>query len=373
MKIKRCINLDWVQIHVREPNALDAEYFRTKGYYVKERDYGDEHFEEMFTIYDKDFPYIEVRRKPYSLRQNGGIFDVRDVHLRLSNRACYEWHAIDKLRSFLIAHSYTFKNVVRMDVCLDLQHFDGGDNPAVFIERYMKGEFSKINQPNIRAYGKDMWDGRLWNSLSWGSKSSNVYTKLYNKTLELKEGKDKFYIRDAWHSCGMNEQVHDVWRVEFTVKSQAKCWKKMEEYVDEDTGEMKWEDTYLTNKLTDYDTPDRLLFRFFMLADHYFHFKFVERTRNGSIKRKSECKDKMLFKMHHEEEAWKPIRVTEQKEPDRTIKLLIKKLGEMYKDPKYMDKVHAACHIIATQLKLDMRLDEFTKWLDDLPLSYGRM
>lgn len=366
----RCVNLDWVQVHVREPICHDADYFRDKGYYVKERDYGTALFEQQFIVYEKDFPYIEIYRKPYSLRQNGGIFEPNDVHLRLSNRACYEWHAIDKLRSFLIAHGYEFKNIVRIDICMDFQLFDGGDNPAVFVSNYMKEQYRKINQPRIDAHGKECWDGRIWNSLKWGSSKSIVTTKLYNKSLELKEVKDKFYIRDAWKAVGMDENERPVWRVEFSLTSQSKLWTKYGESVDEETGEIKWEKQYISNSLCNYDSPERLLTQFHMLADHYFHFKRAVRLANGSWQRKDRCPDKMLFVMNREEQAWKPCRLTENREPDRTTKLLVKRLSEMYKDPHYRDKVHAACQVIARQLRLDMRMDEYTAWLDDISMSY---
>ena len=51
----------------------------------------------------------------------------------------------------------------------------------------MAGELAKVNQCKLSAHGKDSFDDRIWNSLSWGAEKSMISTKLYNKTLEMKE------------------------------------------------------------------------------------------------------------------------------------------------------------------------------------------
>lgn len=257
--MNKCVNLDWVQVHVREPFELNADYFRKKGYYVKEREYGTPLFAEMFTIYERDFPYIEIRRKPYSLRQNGGIFEPNDVHLRLSNRACYEWACIDKLRAFLIAHEYLFCNITRIDVCLDFNKFDNGENPQNFVNRYMKGDYIKYYQPKVSAHGQDHWDNRKWNSLKWGAEKSNITTKIYNKSMEMNQAKRKFYIEDCWKAAGLDITT-DVWRVEFSLSSGA-------QYLVNRDGEFE------EVKLSDFDTPERQLYKFHQLAERYFFSK----------------------------------------------------------------------------------------------------
>ena len=68
----------------------DAAFFVEQGYEVKAREYGTPQYREMFTILDGDhFPMYEIRRNPYSIKANGGVFDARACHIRLSNRQCY--------------------------------------------------------------------------------------------------------------------------------------------------------------------------------------------------------------------------------------------------------------------------------------------
>ena len=319
--MNRCVNIDWLQVYCQEPNdkKLDADYFKACGYEVKERAYGTPQYAEMFTIYEKDFPFIEVRRKPYSLKWAGGIFEDGDCHLRLSNRACYAASPIDDLRRFLLAHNYRYKSLSRIDICLDFNVFDLGDKPEKVLTDYMKGKISKINQCNVAAHGKDRWDGRVWNSLKWGSPSSMVSTKLYNKSLELKETHDKFYIRDQWEAAGLRQDI-PVWRVEFSISSDLKQLVRL------DTGEL------INNKLTDYDTKEKCLFRFHSLAAHYFHFKYVEYMENGKLRRKDRCKDKVLFRISKDEQTYKPITLTLQKEPSRTDIMIMRRLYKLQND-----------------------------------------
>lgn len=316
--MNRCVNIDWLQVFCSEPlfRALDADYYKQQGYEVKARDYGTPQYQEMFTIYENGFPFIEVRRKPYSLKRNGGIFNENDCHLRLSNRACYSVSPIDDLRKFILAHGYEYHLITRIDVCLDFNFFDFGDNPAKILTDYMEGKYSKINQCNIAAHGKDKFAGRYWNSLSWGSQKSPISTKMYNKSQELREVTPKYYIQDSWQAAGLRLDV-DVWRVEFSIKSDIKGFVKT------DTGEI------FSNTLNDYDNREKCLFRFHALANKYFHFKYVEYLKNGKLQRKDRCKDKVLFKLTKDERTYKPVKLTDNIDPTRTDRLLVKRLYEM--------------------------------------------
>ena len=357
--MNRCVNIDWLQVFCKEPDsvALDANYFKSKGYQVKERDYGTPQYRQMFTVYEDGFPFVEVRRDPYSLKVFGGIFDKRDCHLRLSNRACYSVSPIDDLRKFIITHGYSYQSISRIDICLDFNVFDFGDKPEKILKDYMEGKYSKINQCNIAAHGKDRFAGRLWNSLSWGSKNSPVSTKMYNKSLELKETNDKFYICDAWVQAGLRIDV-DVWRVEFSIKSDVKGFIKTE------TGEL------IENKLTNYDDRLKCLFRFHSLAAKYFHFKFVEYQENGKLRRKDRCRDKVLFIVSKEESAYKPLKLTMQHEPTRTDKMLVNRLHAIISNYKMPAATVEAAKRLITFYNMEMRLPMYSPLYDKLVLSY---
>lgn len=300
----RCLNLDWLEVYCEESvshSPCDADFFRRSGYYVQERPYGTRQYEQMFTILDHfDQPMIEIRRAPKSDARVKGIFSPFSCHIRLTNRYCYSTDPIGLLRDFLARFDYTLNRIFRLDLCLDFERFDTGDRPQVFLDRYVKGVYSKINQANIFAAGCDRWDGRHWNSFAWGSPKSMVSTKMYNKTLELQQAHDKPYIRQAWFNAHLIDDAllgtriaddgttykPDIWRLEFSIKSP-----KRAHYIIENNHHRKTKLQSMPHTLSCYDTHDKRLGIFFSLADHYFHFKHFEEG-----KRKDRCPDKQLFR-----------------------------------------------------------------------------
>ena len=70
-------------------------------------------------------------------------------------------------------------------------------DPQNLIKDYMAGELAKVNQCKLSAHGKDSFDDRVWNSLSWGAEKSMISTKLYNKTLESRFVFDVIFFRES--------------------------------------------------------------------------------------------------------------------------------------------------------------------------------
>lgn len=300
----RCVNIDWLEVYCLEPSVQeprDADYFRSAGFIVHEREYGTRMYQSMFTIDDDHgYPWIEVRRKPYSQRgKDGGFFPPESCHIRLNNRACYDNDPIGRLRDFLASHGYIFRKIYRLDICNDFVTLDGGDDPADFVARYMRGRYTKVNQTNLSAHGVDNWNARLWCSLSWGRPKSMVSTKMYCKSLELAQVHDKPYIRQAWFLSGLVDDPMtlersqpdgtakrvDVWRVEFSIKSSANHWFVVENSFG------KKRRIVMPHSLDVYDTREKLATMFNNLAEHYFRFKVYEEGV-----RKDRCRDKITFR-----------------------------------------------------------------------------
>lgn len=357
---KRCINLDWLEIHAREPAGQPhtADYFRNLGCEVQEREYGTRVYREMFVIYGSDgLPAIEVRRNPASSGLNG-IHDAEETHIRLVNRMCYYDDCAEMFEKWLENHHYTDVRISRVDICLDFVRFDFGDEPSKFVRRYLKHKYAKINQGNINAHGKDSWEGQEWNSLKWGSPMSCVSTKMYNKTMELKDTKSglfgKPYIRQAWMLCGFIDNMQSVtlqgeevqvWRVEFSLKSAAKGWCPIEL-------DGKPNHKYsLRNTLDMYKGRDRLLTIFASLSKHYFRFK---KYKSGM--RKDRCEDKKLFDFASIQTTYK-LDVTERicgdgnKDLTRFNRLL--QLLVAYDMSKFSGKEKEAAEILINALKED--------------------
>ena len=307
--MKRCVNIDWLELHAYEPlmGTLNADYFRKNGYHVEEREYGTRVYREMFTILDSHgYGMIEIRRNPSSQGLHG-IHQFNECHIRLTNRTCYWDNAADMLNNFVRKHQYYNVRISRVDICLDFASFDSGDDPAAFIRRFLKHKYSKINQGRIHAHGEDTWSGQDWNSLSWGSKTSPVSTKMYDKTMELLNAKlgtyNKPYIRQAWllsgliddiDRCTLNGETQRIWRVEFSLMSSVKGWVPIE--LDGKTHNYQ----SIRNTLEVYSSRENMIVIFASLAQHYFRFKYYEEG-----KRKDRCKDKTLFRWREVEQTYR--------------------------------------------------------------------
>lgn len=361
--IRRCVNIDWLEVYCLE-DALtyphDAEYFRRAGFHVEEREYGTPVYHEMFTLYDHyDQPLIEIRRNPKSAvgRQVNGVLDPNSCHVRLSNRTCYFGTAAQLLQQFLEQYGFHLQRISRLDICLDFVKFDYGDDPADFMDRYFRSQYSKINQANIRAYGRDMWDGRLWNSVSWGNPKSMISTKFYNKTMELRTRSDKPYIRQVWCAAHLVDDADmlvkyvkkddgtvdtvkpDIWRVEFSIKSCTRNW-----FLIEDVSGQKKKIRCIKHTLSMYTDKDKLLDMFFSLAEHYFHFKYYEKD-----KRKDRCRDKLLFRTNEKAIHYKLENVATVTSPEKSLQRL-KMILEKYRDEHCDPQLYKACNVVIAKL-----------------------
>lgn len=359
----RCVNIDWLELYCLEsPNLYpcNAEFFRRQGYDVRERDYGTRQYREMFTIIDRNgLPWIEIRRNPVAGEDAKGVkgmFNPYSCHIRLSNVACYSNEPVIKLEDFLFQFQYDVSRIFRLDICLDFERFDKGDDPSDVLNRYLKGKYTKINQSNISAHGRDLWDGRKWNSVSWGNPKSMVSTKMYNKTMELQTAKDKPYIRYAWQMAGLvddyinltkskangSKYKPEIWRVEFSIKSSARAW-----YVIEDNTHRKTKQVALPHSLNLYETREQLLTAFASLSHHYFHFKHYQANR-----RKDRCQDKVLFVFDKEDTVYKIDRLITDR-PRNNADDTLKARLEQYREHRANKAIYDACQTIIDSITDD--------------------
>lgn len=348
----RCVNLDWLEVHCYENDVPhDPAFFREHGFVVFEREYGTRVFGQMFTLQGRDGePFLEIRRAPKT-----PILRQEECRLRLVNRYCYYDDAIQVMKWFISEYNYLFVRIARVDICLDFERFDSNDDPERFMRRYMEGRYSKINQSNINAHGSDEWHARVWNSVSWGSPTSDIGTKFYNKTMELYEPSKntwkKPWIRQSWGVCGLVDDWYNmksigtdgkpytpqIWRVEFSIRSSVKKWFAIE--ID---GKSKNYQS-IPNTLDCYDTREKLLLMFASLANHYFHFKhYHEETR------KDRCPDKVLFDFQVPQVTYKidKDKLATARKPSRLLSTLANRLRDYRETHQGRDLVDACNTLI---------------------------
>lgn len=358
---QRCINIDWLELYcLEEANNFphDSSYFERSGYQVMQREYGTRQYNQMFVVCDSEGKgFCEIRRDPVSgemAKRNRGIFSPYSCHIRLTNRYCYHPQCVDLLSDFLNKHGYQVQRIFRLDLCLDFERFDDNTDPDKFLKRYLDGKFTKVNQGNISAHGSDRWEGRKWNSISWGAPKSMVATKMYNKTLELAKVKDKPYIRYAWFCAGLvsnydtltkkskDGEVYkpNIWRLEFSIRSSAKGWLVIEN----NEGKNTITEQVLHN-LDAYDTKEKQLLAFAMLARHYFHFKYYQEGI-----RKDLCKDRTLFDFKAGNTTYKLDRLATDKPKDKSLQALRNRI-EHYRYTHFDTIIREACDILLKQLQ----------------------
>lgn len=396
----KCINLDWLSVYCLEPKgvAMTAAYFRNLGWSVVEREYGTPQYREKFTLMNGRHPFLEIERNPYSLKQNGGIFEPESCHIRLANRTLYQPKPIQQLTSFIIKYGYEYRGISRVDVCCDLTIFDNGMKPQDLANKYMKDKIWKVHQSHIAPYtndGDDTWripislgahgketkTGRTWNSLKWGSPKSALSTKLYNKTLELETNSGKFYIKDTWVKAGLcdlqkvryeyrnpkTKEVEirakqvcvvpgsavdheipieeakkiDVWRVEFSMNSEGRKWI--------DLG-----DNHIVDlSLNAFDNLDSLAATFFTCSEWLFCFIYAKWITKGATRikeRTNRCKKLQLFNTKFLHSHYKPQRQTEMEDPSRTEKIMMNRLLAKSKDESLSEEYRKACHKVAREI-----------------------
>lgn len=368
--IQRCVNLDWLEVSVLEPPETphDADYFRACGWFVMERDYGTRVWGEMFTLEGKDgLPFLEVRRAPKS-----EVIAPNIAHLRFVNRVCYFPNAAQLMQDFIDQYGYQFVLISRVDICLDLEKFDYGDLPRDFMKRLISEKYAKIHQGTIFCHGDDKWAGRVWNSVSWGSPTSDVGTKFYNKTLELydptTDSYGKPYIRQAWQACGLvddatrvlkydkngNPYTPEIWRIEFSIRSSVKKWF----LINLDGKEKKKQS--IRNTLDMYNSHEKLLVLFASLSEHYFHFKHLIKHYNfhkeghtdGYAVRKDLCPDKLLFNWKGKQMTYKVEKqeVATSEKADRTLSRLLVELKN-FRDTCFDTSLKRAAQVIIDHLE----------------------
>lgn len=367
---ERIVGIDWLELYVNESPRRDysADGFRSRGYSVRERDYGTKTMKEMFTLLDeRGNPFIEVRRNPRGLDTGASqtVYQEGDAYIKLANMYCYDENPVALINEFVRREKLHIKKIYRIDLFTDFEIFDSGDKPANVVRRIVNHTYSKINQSHRRTSGEDTWTECLDNWVSWGRQGSMVSTKIYDKTKELKEtGMHKPYIIEKWRRAGYVDDVTNLtrerqavqmWRIEFSIKGNAKGWI----YVDKnESGDN--EPHLLEHTLELYASRQGIVNAIANLVPHYFRFKIYEEG-----KRKSLCRDKVLF-IFADSEYEKGYRLTNEGDTGRVRHVDIE------------DDTIALNHLIKAKMKLyggefDPQLtDIITKLAQRLDKKYSR-
>ena len=218
------VNIDWfsfsVLLPLSERERLEGITLNCPRNYALKEYGGTNLYKRRFMLFNEfGEKSLTLLIEPYSK-----IIKPNSMFVEVANRLLYRDFSfvLDLLQQ---VHMYTWQSMSRLDVCCDF-------NPSVAQWRVIDGLSDGSMYVTGKREGSMYYDfvipgnggvqKRMARCLSWGSKSSNIKWKLYNKTLEINEllpsGKQfctKPYIRDMWALNGLD--IQNVWRLEVSI------------------------------------------------------------------------------------------------------------------------------------------------------------
>lgn len=311
------------------------------------------------------------------------IIDRRGCLVKLSNRELYQPDFSYRFVNFLASYGLKYKSISRLDLCYDCNRFVNGLSPRRLINSFLSGRYLKNCQPSYTIQADTQSDKRDQlvdaieakikscdvsntaelknavrsviydrikrsdaskcklrgsarnvrdiNYVSFGSHASSVCSYLYNKTKELREVKDKPYIRQLWKLNGIDE-TSDVWRVEISIKKDSKTLLELS------TGEIFSISTDMLKLQADIEDL------FYTYAAKYFDFRINDLTKN-----KSRMKSVAIFEHAPDVVTKRPIRLTLSKDTTKADKIFIRRLVKAKRDipfptEQYLDALRLVTH-----------------------------
>lgn len=211
------INCDWLQYSVileeDEPELICPSGFRLEIYP------GNNVFRHRAMLFDGDGrKWLTMLWGPHS-----AVLDKRLMTVQVANSLLYDDMILwaDSVLHEVV--SCRFNSIGRLDVCCDFQ-------VSSRLWRVLRGLAAGTVYVGGKSEGSVFWHldetagGRVPHCISWGSPSSGIRPKCYNKTLELDPKGDgsweKPYIVSQWVSSGFD--VRKVWRCEFSLHSKGR-------------------------------------------------------------------------------------------------------------------------------------------------------
>lgn len=302
--MRYCLSVDWFQAFCKltKPIARDmGTYFNGRGcspagyvpvYEVRPCKERHALFAQSMSIYLRKMPLLHIHWHPRS-----SVIARDAVAVKVANRALYcsswGWY----LRDVMAVLGLRYVSLTRVDICADFQRFADDLDPRLFIARYLADGSVSDDVQYIRRGSnlyhitgrkrhkpiskEDCPDGTAvpfrtmscHEYLRFGTRRSGVSAYLYNKSLELMEGKHKPYISKLWEDSGLIEDpTAPVFRLEFSIQSKGMT-------VERRGTKQVLQKLGLRNlsvlQIEDFASPTKLADVYFAYASKYWKFKRV--------------------------------------------------------------------------------------------------
>lgn len=341
--MKRVINVDWLSLYCLSSEAYYHQKVLTSaGFQIRIKDVQSRHFSKIYDVVDLDGDYLlEVQEHPKSLKKNGGIWHENAMIVKISNKKLYLEETINRVYLLLSQCNIKIKSISRLDIAMDINYFDNGEHPQSLIRRFMSDEIWYLFSKKFTCIGKQN-QKQTYQYLRFGSAASSYSIYLYNKSLELREQKDKPYIRDIWENVGLNTK--DVWRLEVSLKTDAKAIMQYDDkiiksgsnYVNGITGEVldKEKDIYISPKgkvyqieritIDSISSAESIEALYMKLISRLFIFR--EKIKG---KKKKDCPNIEYVNKNRKYINYRPCRITYATTSGRTEKVVMNYLDKL--------------------------------------------
>lgn len=258
--------IDWFEVFVSIPRVQFLDDLVAEGCSVEMRAYGTRIYHTVAHVYDHEAKFgFEVRCHPKSL----GVLSNLDAHIKIDNKACYMMNPATAVWHLCVRYGVVCKSITRVDLCHDFMKFESGIPVQNFVKRVLAGTYKRGRAALRKDVVQETWEDVTPNYIAW--KDRNIYTRLYDKTLELQQvaSKEKqSYIVSAWIAQGLYDNVaclydeakEHVWRLEFQIQSESKGWVAVD-----GSG-------YFLNDIDSYLNMDDVTDLFSALIEVYFAF-----------------------------------------------------------------------------------------------------
>lgn len=341
--------VDWVEVYCLESanvNCLDM--LQRLKYRVEIMPYTTRVYGQVVEILaENGEPVGTLCRQPLSVKGDGtnGLLKAGSCHFKIHNRNCYQDNVGLYVMKFCKSIGLRIQSISRVDFCADFQYFQNGMHPSTLIKGFAAEKYLKVKQPRFSLHGTTDKGYNCYNSVLFGSKNSNIYTRFYCKTQEMQDVGMKMWIVDCWKTLGF-DMSKQVWRVEFAVKAPGRrCFDRDTAEISEVTIEQLCSRTYIKRW-------------FLSLSKTYFVFKKAE---NG--KRKYDCESLVLFDYKESESEYHPLPTTHTGITRRIDKMVYNYLREETKkscEHSVQERLDMAK--VAGRILWKKRLHEWENW-----------
>lgn len=357
--------IDWLELYCLKYNGCDlVQNLKNYGCRVEVMPYTTRIYKEVLNVFSTQGEFLcTICHLPLSVKDGGanGIMDSKACHIKLHNHLLYRGD-IGRVAKRLCSMAGVYINSIsRIDVCCDFQYFKNGLKPESLLKGFLSERYNKVGQPRFSVHGTAEKGYNYYSTISFGSKSSCVFSRMYDKTVEMQEVGMKTWIVDAWQSLGFDISNRHMWRVEFEIHGPGRT------NLDKRTAEIK------TIDVDDLNSMDYIRRLFLSLSKKYFVF-----TDASTATRKYNQKHLVLFDYDDEIQPYQLLPNPRSGTTTRTTKQVYSYLVEESKKADVYSEIERLSLVsVADAIKYHYNLKQWVKWkyagsrveIDPVPLG----